>query len=491
MPLGSYAWEQQIPIAQHFSKCGFKPHFILLTPNEHSFIDRIDSAGFTWDSLEPLNPKNTHQMSQRPHSPRSFRGKLYRTILGLPIGRPARAFFSILFETAWALVQIVSLCLHLRRKQLRARLILRNMPLRCSFVSQERVVEFLPLLKVLRDLKVPIILTPAADSSPDGSALLRRKDPLHSAGLTKNTELNDHKRGSYSGVALLNAITAHRMPTQVYQSPWGKMLFTSPARLIALKIMAMLPRNLWYQGTTFADYIVISGRDEERLCLEAGIDPKKLLLFGSHELDVLHELSDKKTAIKRRLIATQSKKLTIVSPPPMLEHGLEPPTTHWKIIDDLLSRVSEASEYVFVSLHPKESRDDYAWVEKKYDVRLAPDALKEILPAADYFVGTYSSTLRWAAALGIPSINADLWGYNLEMFSNLEGLTKVTEGDQLTSALRQSPPKVDLKPMRSNRQCPLGRNGIVIDGKAKERLADFISNLPATKPRPLNNPGNR
>src|SRR6202023_599509 len=65
---------------------------------------------------------------------------------------------------------------------------------------------------------------------------------------------------------------------------------------------------------------------------------------------------------------------------------------------------------VVVSLHPKSNPADYEPRIRAAGAVLAVQPLAEILVAADLFVaGAYSSTTRWAMAIGIPSVNLDLW----------------------------------------------------------------------------------
>jgi hypothetical protein len=120
-------------------------------------------------------------------------------------------------------------------------------------------------------------------------------------------------------------------------------------------------------------------------------------------------------------------------------------------------------------------------MEEDYCARICGERLKEILPAADILICSYSSTLRWAVALSIPAINVDLWDLRWETFRGLEDYyVTVRDVEQLEAALT-SLRLGDKKKSALN-------SGVLCDGKAMERLAGLLTSRAAADGGSLLNP---
>ena len=490
VPLGWYAFEQQLATARYFTSHGdYEPHFLLISRDDHPFITKLDKEGYPYLALDPVG--RGHQQkpgdSKRPptRDATSATTGILRHLkgfaLGLPIGGMGRSLVSVGISLAWTGFLIAPMAMKLWQRKRRAKRLIRPLKPQCAVVSQERWWGFLPVLKALRELKAPVILMLAADSSPEGPAWLRQDSVLLKAGLNPEIPIKGRWKGASSGDALLNKWVAKWMPEQVYDSSWGRMLFTTPAKILALWITGMLPRSLWYQGTTFADYIMISGVDERAVYEEAEVDRTKLLPFGSHELDLLYESWPNRAEIRDRLDSSYrlagSRRLLILSLPPSMEHEIVPEEVHWRSIHDVLEVLSRVDYQTLISLHPRMRPEEYAWLEERYPVTICKEPLKEVLAAADVFVAAFSSTLKWAVALGIPAINLDLWGLGLERYRDLDGFRNVTSTVELEAALRAIPSSPAGVVAAGGTNLGEGRNGVVMDGKAKERLLRFVNEL--------------
>jgi hypothetical protein len=469
IPLGIYAFEQQLATALYLaSQGGFRPHFMLIAKADHQFVYHLDAAGIPYSTLDP--DQESGEVSVSVVSDNNLRW-------------PKPRLRSLLKGFRWWRQ------LWLRKRV--AKRLLRSLAPRCTIVSQERLHLFLPILKALRELRVPIILMPAAESSPDGCAWPRRKSWLLKAGLNNPPAspedspypplVSERPGGSVPGVAILNRGVQRWLPSQVYDSRWGRMLFYPAVKIFLLKIMGMLPRNPWYQGTTFADYIMISGIDEAAMYAEARVDPGKLLFYGSHELDVLYERWLSRTGLRQELIddyyLDHCKSTLILSLPNLWEQGTASEEVHWQSINEILDVLSHQDCNVVISLHPSSNRSHYHWIEEKYPVKICREPLTDVLVDADIFVAAYSSTIRWAIGLGIPVINLDFWKLDYGLYRNLTGyqtVTTISEFDELVRRLASAPNNQGLN---SGPSPASDRRGILVDGKAKDRLLSFIQSL--------------
>src|SRR5262249_5296874 len=63
---------------------------------------------------------------------------------------------------------------------------------------------------------------------------------------------------------------------------------------------------------------------------------------------------------------------------------------------------------VVLKINPRANPEDYRHLEK-HGVVIAPHDTIELVPLAEIYVASISSTLRWAAACAVPAINYDVY----------------------------------------------------------------------------------
>jgi len=459
VPSGLDAFNQQLATALYLaSQSEFRPHFLLISEVDHQFVDQLRAVDIPFSTLDPIRKSGKASVSASSDINRGGpKSRIHNLVKGLRWWRQL-----------WL------------RKRVTKRLV-RPLAPRCSIVSQERQPLFLPILKALRELRVSIILMLAGfDSWPVASASPRRESYLLKAGLNKPSAPPENSLFP-TGIAILNRQVQRWMPSQVYDSSWGNMLFYPAWQTLLLRIMGMLPRNPWYQGTTFPDHIMISGNDEAAIYAEAQVDPDKLLLYGSHPLDELYERWSHRAELRHKLIddyhLERNQSILIVSLPRLWEQNLASEEVHWQSINEILDVLSRQKCNVVIALHPSSNRNLYDWIEERYPVKMCKEPLTDILVVADIFVAAYSSTIRWAVGLGIPVINLDLWSLNWDMYRNLTGcqtVTTISEFDELLKRLAETPnnDRLNCEPSAAG-----DTNAILIDGRAKARLLRFIQSL--------------
>ena len=118
----------------------------------------------------------------------------------------------------------------------------------------------------------------------------------------------------------------------------------------------------------------------------------------------------------------ENRPLVILALPQLYEHQLLSKEQHFAEIEYLVSTISKYSTDVLVSLHPKMDKVHYLFLEKKYNVVIAEQNLIDIIHLAKIFISTYSSTVLWSVALGIPSIIVDFYTLNYSYFKNFKGV---------------------------------------------------------------------
>jgi hypothetical protein len=79
----------------------------------------------------------------------------------------------------------------------------------------------------------------------------------------------------------------------------------------------------------------------------------------------------------------------------------------------------------------------YRFIELDYDIPIVTEPLSEILPAADCFSATFSSTVEWAVLCKIPSIVFDFYGFDYDMYDDYDGVVLVKEKADLKNVLNK------------------------------------------------------
>jgi CDP-glycerol glycerophosphotransferase (TagB/SpsB family) len=219
------------------------------------------------------------------------------------------------------------------------------------------------------------------------------------------------------------------------------MLFFPVPTTLMLWMLRLLPPNPWSIGGGLSDAIGVFGPiDRERL-IGAGVAAEKIVVTGQPLVDDLHAVSEKKSEIRQSLDDRYGfdaqKPLLCCAMPHLGEHDLIPWEVHWRDTERLLDIFAASSPEVVLSLHPKSDLKLYSDLVESRGLVIASQPLRKILPGADVFVATYSSTVRWAALLAIPTVIFDVHGMNYPMYDHIQGLVRCGSFEELSVELER------------------------------------------------------
>jgi hypothetical protein len=383
-------------------------------------------------------------------------------------------------SSIWLVKQIISAvryALAIGRQRRLMRALLKRLPVSAVITSDERSPTFLPLLAEARRMSVPIVLLPPNYlCMPDGGATMRRAN----RELLTAIPWRDAWHNGEFGIALLNGMTARLLPRQVFDSYWGGM-FCYPARdLIGLALAGVLPRNIWYQGTRYASRVVISGDEEVAVCRRAGVPETALVKLGSPVFEMLNAhwgcRTDIRFALAREFGFDPGRKIVVFAIPVGWEHKMISREAQFEVLEGtfpILRRPTPSGAelpVILLSLHPKSRRADYEVIAAQNGAFIVDRSLSEFLAAADVFVaGAYSSTMRWALALGIPAVNLDFWEMKESTYDGFPDFETVRTFQALqnwyTGAMQRIAGHARLSPM------PLG---LMVDQGFYQRMQTLI-----------------
>lgn len=250
------------------------------------------------------------------------------------------------------------------------------------------------MLRAAKDLAVPIVNYSFGSPYPQGLALQREGQSQFS------TQWREFP-------PLVNFVVKNKFPRQLLDQ---QMLFSPGWLILAHWSLGMLSDNPWVQGGGLSDYLFQNSVQRRESYLASGVSEHKLVFTGDPSLDSLHAAYENRDAIRARLGVSAGPKVIMFSLPNDYEHGLCDLQSHRTRMRDYLSILSKCEAKTFVSLHPKAKADDYRDLMSEYKLTLLPERLAGVLPAADVFVASGSSTIPWAQLCGIPVINLDYLG---------------------------------------------------------------------------------
>lgn len=299
-------------------------------------------------------------------------------------------------------------------------------------------------LKLANQHKIPSLLLPFATSSVESVVILRH-----------------HRAYNPNGWHPLKYWVRKKHPQHIIRFNNQLFLFFTPWQCLALAAHRLLHINPWIIGGGDAKKIGVFNKTDQQSRIEEGTPPEKIIITGQAALDELYE--NKKNQHPNTIIAAV---------PHLAEQGLTNWETQQKITLDIVTAAHQAGKNLILSLHPKSNPQTYQnWVKDHPNVTIATQPLKTILPHADLFIASYSSTIRWAVMLGIPSIIYDPTHMNYDIYQNLVSVpvTK-TAADLIQAVKNPSTPEQTLQDGQK-----LGE----IDGKACQRILSALENLTA------------
>lgn len=310
---------------------------------------------------------------------------------------------------------------------------------------------------------IPALLVRYAASSAESDAWTRRGKTAYALEL--------------GVLARARRFFAHFYPRHELQTAWGRQLFYSLWDSAALALAGMAQPQPWVVGGGKVAAVAVQGEADRQEALSlCDAEASRFHVTGQPSWDSM---------AARRLQARAApdgtaggRKLKLVCALPQWgEHLQLSWPEHMAKIQSLFEIMQATQCEVWLSLHPKASREAYETLAAQYGLQVAEHALSTILPQADIFVASWSSTLRWSAMLGIASVNLDWAGQSYTLFSALPSL-RLSQGpsDLLPILVNLVHSEQELLVLGAQLQ----RESVVygkIDGQAGQRVFSLLSNL--------------
>lgn len=320
----------------------------------------------------------------------------------------------------------------------------------------------LPFIKAAHELDLPVVVPPVAVPGYRGSLSRLRQGPEF--------------------LAARHPALARRLPGQVTPSHHlgADIFFYPPAMTLALENLDLLPPNPWVLGGGLADLMLAEGPHFAKQYAQEGVPAGRIKVVGHPHHDRLHAGWLNRVVLKAGLLAENgldpARPLGILALPQLGEHGQLPWEQHWQEMRFLAQTLRDQGGNVLLSLHPRMDPTQYQFLEREYRLPIARRRLAEILPAADLFLATFSSTVLWAVLCRMPCLVVDFYDFGYDVYDFITGVEKVSRREEFAPRLAEL-----LSPEGQARRDHLSRENqrwaeelSIFDGHCRQRLVQAL-----------------
>jgi hypothetical protein len=317
-------------------------------------------------------------------------------------------------------------------------------------------------------LGIPTMLIRYASSSAESDAWTRRGKAAYSL-----------ERGL---LAWARRLFARAYPAHALDLGMGRQIFYTLWDSLALAIRGMAGTHPWVVGGGRVALTAVQGQTDFEEAARLLRAPERFRITGQPSWDAMARVAAQRERAQhavRRNAGAKPAPLLICALPQWGEHLQMPWQLHIDKIAQLCAVLQRAGFETVLSLHPKAERERYQSLADRHNLEIAQRPLSAILPAADLFVASWSSTLRWSAMLGIPSINLDWAGQGYTLFAELTSLPMSREPGDLEPLLSGFAKDAEGRQALGERLRKESSVYGTIDGQAGQRILSLIENLVA------------
>jgi hypothetical protein len=333
-----------------------------------------------------------------------------------------------------------------------------------------------PLVKVARELRIPTVVIPF--TIPNAREVL--EDCF-------SKSLRDLWLGDY----IADYLALHMYPrwTMMYK---GRVLWRARGRhIISSERAGIAPPCPWVLNSGFVDRIAVESEQMLSIYRNADFPSRQLVLTGSASDDMLYEAMAARESSRSSLY----EELGLQKDLPLLLTSLVPnqfdamPFCEFDRYDVMLEFwVNALAKWrhrynVVLKVNPRTPWQDFLYLER-LGAKVAPHDTIKLMPFAEIYVASISSTLRWATACGIPCINYDVYHYRYGDYLAASGILHVEKKEDFTAAVDRLAGDNEYRETMRRRQVAQAASWGRLDGRSTERLAALFDELQALHPRP-------
>ncbi len=294
-----------------------------------------------------------------------------------------------------------------------------------------------------------IMMTRDNGYSPVESALLKlaKQDGIkivlpylmyHSAEGTYQTVKDNLKYKNYKKANFYQKYIFNKYKNLSYKNYY----YYSAFLLSVLDNLDLLSANPWKLGfNKRTDKVLIANQGIYDEYKSLDMDTNKLSIVGDVSYIELYKTYKNKDDIAKKIIKKYNlnkKKFIIVSLPNLAYHRLITEDAEAKYLSNLFSVLTNMDDYnILISLKPAMKKDDYIYLEKEYGFSILNENLMSVLPIANLFIVTYSSTILWSILCGIKTIMINYMA-KIDGYYTYSSICRVDKEEELSSKIKST-----------------------------------------------------
>jgi hypothetical protein len=279
---------------------------------------------------------------------------------------------------------------------------------------------------------------------------------------------------------ILNCIAGYFFPKWTYFYKNKKLLKSTASFIFATELFKRSPPNPWVMSSGYADVIAVESKFMREYYHKAGIPSDQMLETGYLSLDQLSHVSQKKNEIKADLakcLGIDANKPWVVCavPPSQWPRAGVGFSTYDDFLNKFLGLFKQFKEVeVLFKFHPRLDLNDIKKLCEKHKIIFVENDTVELVGISNAYIASVSSTIRWVLALGIPTINYDLYAYRYGDFDSAKNYKTVERFEDFEKAVQDLYNQcIEKDKMAFVVQAEYGQ----LDGKAKERILKLFGQL--------------
>lgn len=291
--------------------------------------------------------------------------------------------------------------------------------------------------------------------------------------------INAYKRSSAHAVspARLELVRRH-LPRWLVEGEDFAITRLPLHEVLARELASTAPFNPWLVNAGHSEVIALESEAMAETYRGFGFPAGQLRVIGHPMHDVIAGVARERHARRERLLAEHGlpaqRPLAVVALPP---NHLAARGGEYTRFADLVAAfvrlpVEEAGVNVVVTPHPNATAEDRAIV-RAAGAALVETSAADLVPLADLYVSSVSSTIKWALGCGIPVIDFDCYRYRYPDYLEQPQVLSAADEREFRAALRRFGDPVERARLTVLAQQGAARWG-GIDGKALDRLVNVF-----------------
>lgn len=288
-----------------------------------------------------------------------------------------------------------------------------------------------------------------------------------------------HDRRAYGSI--LNFIAAKLFPHWTFEYKGQKLLKNEPSFIFATEIFGQAPPNPWVMSSGYSDAIAVESAFMKEYYKKAGLPEEKMEEVGFPSSDYLAEIHNKRNHNRSRLAERNGfdleKPWVVCAVPPSqwpragvgfrsYQHFLEEFFKFFSRFKDL--------EIIF-KFHPRLDTEEVRRICDQYQVKFIEEDTVKLIAMGNAYVASVSSTMRWSLALGLPTINYDMYNYNYGDFDGACNYEVVVSFEKFKKSFERIHQVLISNKLRNGSS--FQQDFAQLDGKAHQRILDLFQKL--------------